>query len=673
MSLQSDVQDVTLNAAPQIDDCSGVPALVDRRLTLQAFHQLSGQMGGYPFVKVVVERATNRVHFLNNDRYSFHADYIAEQILKTTRDEIRSRIDEFNHQVYLSKDRKFFLGILSLHERKEGQFFALETVEIDNMDQHMLLEFNNAITAKVEQSLPVFFKPANHLQDALMTQIDPATMPRVFHHELFASADFVPLNHGEAKGRLRIFRNEEEYRAQYTSIAWYDVVVMHRVPDDIPRISGIINDGHTTPLSHTNVLASGWQIPNAISIGIINKIKDLGLDKKWVEYKVLPNHQEIVLNPLKDAPVVNERPSWNIQAIRLEEPEVQNTPILLLDELRMTDRYRYGTKAANLGELTHLLEKGSSRILGFYRVPRPPRASLMPYLREYLNASEKDDLAKAAWRFLQDTIEIPRGIAIPFALQQRFLESSPRIQQCIGKLKMALTLDAKEIDSVSIELQRLIRQTRMSDEIRDYIDEQIATHLSGVSSFVVRSSSNAEDLNDFSAAGIYESINHVTQAERIFESIREVWASLVSPRSVRLRHQVGISLDDCYMGVVVQEEVKSDMGGVMVTTNPMNPKSDFRNVYINVSNSSVDVVTGNRSPYQYLFNTVEGGGRTMSLGGAQQDLSNEKKAQLQKLAFAGRLLQSHFCQDYTFSSPADIEWAAHGDKIYILQLRPYAR
>ena len=77
-------------------------------------------------------------------------------------------------------------------------------------------------------------------------------------------------------------------------------------------------------------------------------------------------------------------------------------------------------------------------------------------------------------------------------------------------------------------------------------------------------------------------------------------------------------------------------------------------------------------PHQYLYNTVEGGGRTLALGLDGKDLDAAKKATLQRLAFAGRLLQSHFAQDYSFSTPADIEWAAEGDRIYILQLRPYA-
>ena len=100
----------------------------------------------------------------------------------------------------------------------------------------------------------------------------------------------------------------------------------------------------------------------------------------------------------------------------------------------------------------------------------------------------------------------------------------------------------------------------------------------------------------------------------------------------------------------------------------------FRRSYTNPeAGTGTDVVQGRELPYQYLYNTVEGGGRTISLGGAQQDLDDSIKAQLQKLALSGRLLQSHFSPDYTFSAPVDIEWLINDEGAFILQLRPYAK
>lgn len=653
-------------------DFSKVASIVDQRLSLEIFSQFAGHMTGYSFVKVVVDRRNGHIHFMNNNVYAYHADYVAEHCLDTPRQEMRKHIDDFNRKVYLSPDRDFYLGLVALHKGEADSFFTLETVEIDNLNKDMLLSFFKKVKENIDPNIPLVFKPANNDQEDMVQDIGVNELPRVLIHELFESAPFVPLNAGTTKGRLRIFKSKEEYKQQFDTIEWYDIIVMDKVPDDIPRVAGIINSSHTTPLSHTNVLAHGWKIPNAVQKNIIKYLEKEDLDNKWIEYTVDNHKDRITINQITKPNKCLKNPSWRAHVVKLETPEVNKGEICNLINLRMSDNFQYGTKAANLGELGRILLRGSSRLTGYYRIPRPPRTNLLSYLAERLGVGEGEDLQAASVEYLRNNIVIPQGIAIPFSLQREFLESSPAIQQCIGKLKMALELNANEVGALCIKLQSLIRKTRFSDEMREYIDSQIAMNLGGVTSFVVRSSSNAEDLSDFSAAGIYESINHVTTAENIFNSIKEVWASLVSPRSVRLRHQVGISLDDSYMGVIIQEEIKTDLGGVLVTSNPLD-KSDIRNVYINISTKSVEtVVDGSFLPIQYLYNTLEGGSRTLTLGDAKEDLSPEKRKLLQKLAFAGRLLQSHFSKDYTFNTPADIEWAIKDNHIYILQLRPYS-
>ncbi|UOZ11285.1 PEP/pyruvate-binding domain-containing protein [Amycolatopsis sp. WQ 127309] len=652
-----------------------VAALVGERLSLSALHQLCGTLGGYSFVKVVVDRELRTIHFLNDARHSFHAIYIGEEILGVPEARVRAEIDGYNERFYHAPDRRFLLGILALHTRQEKKILSLETVEVDTMPAALIREFHAFVAEYVDPALPLLFKPANQLQERLVREIPAAELPRVFAHELFSTAPFVALNPGTTTGRLRAFRTEAEYRAATATggLAWSDIIVMDRVPDDIPRLSGIVNARHTTPLSHTNVLATGWQIPNAVQLGALAEIERRGLDGKWVEYTVDAQASSLTLREV-DEPADAAPPSWYAQRVTLEEPESDHSPIVNLARLRAADRYRYGTKAANLGELHHVLACGSQRLLGFYQVPRPPRENLLPHLAQLLGipaGASVADLSDAARRLLDERIRVPRGIALPFSLQRRFLESSPRIQQAIGKLKMALELDAREIEPLCVELQSLIRSARMPGALAGEIDSALVSQLAGVRAFVVRSSSNAEDLAGFSAAGIYESINHVTTAERIFASVKEVWASLVSVRSVRLRHQAGISLDECYMGVVIQEQVAADFGGVLVTTNPMN-RADFRTVYVNVSPKVTDVVDGSTLPMQYLYSTVEGGGRTVSLGDAAADLDERAHEQLQRLAVAGRLLQAHFSPDYTFDSPVDVEWLADRDHVHIVQLRPYS-
>jgi phosphoenolpyruvate synthase/pyruvate phosphate dikinase len=127
------------------------------------------------------------------------------------------------------------------------------------------------------------------------------------------------------------------------------------------------------------------------------------------------------------------------------------------------------------------------------------------------------------------------------------------------------------------------------------------------------------------------------------------------------------------MSVIIQEQVDTEIGGVMITKNPL-VKTDFRNVYINVSAKSVvNIVQGSELPMQYLFNTVEGGGNTISLGDAKEELPMSRINQLQLLAVIGKLMQGHFSPDYTFSQPMDMEWLMHGNTTYLLQVRPFAK
>lgn len=648
-------------------------ALTNERLTKIFFDQFSGVLANIPFVKFIVDREdNNKIYFLNDRFYHLHAYFVADHIVNEKHEIFFKKIDQFNEFNYHSKDRRFYLGTIGRIKKENRYIYLLETQEIDTMGTELIEDLFSIVKMNIDPNFELVFKPANHIQESSVESISVKSIPRMLTSEIYATANYISLNPGVSEGRVRCFYTEEEFTKAHRTIEWYDIVVMKRVPDDVPRVSGIINAQFTTPLSHTNVLASGWKIPNCIQKDIFEIISKNSLDEKWVHFEVSNTSSQAVLTQIA-APADLKKPNWALQKVTLENPDVDDTKICSLDKLRMSDRYKYGTKAANIGEMQYILKNGSNRILGFYQVKRPPRENLLPHLANFLKMNESADLQQEACSFLSNTIKIPKGIAIPFSIQRQFLETSPQIQQGIGKLKMALELDAHEIDSLCISLQQLILKTRIPDSIRDEIDRIIIKELAGVSTFVVRSSSNAEDLENFSAAGIYESVNHIKSSERIFEAIKTVWASLVSARSVRLRQQSGISLDQSYMGVIIQEEVSTGMGGVMVTTNPMD-KADFRNTYINVSLKSViNIVQGAELPMQYLYNTVESGGYTLSLGSASDDLPKEKREILQKMAFAGRLMQSHFSPDYTFSQPVDIEWLANDQGLFFLQLRPYSK
>ncbi|MFE6160569.1 PEP/pyruvate-binding domain-containing protein, partial [Streptomyces sp. NPDC056486] len=577
--------------------------------------------------------------------------------------------------------------VLSLHTEQEADgrertFLVLETTEADTMHGELLDFFYEFVRARVDGRLPLLLKPANHGQEEALAAISELRVPRILSHELFGSRARTPLNPGEATGRLRFFPTHEEYAAAEAGLGWADIVAMPCLPDDVPRVAGFLNTAPITPLSHTNVLASGWGIPNAIVRDLEQLVAKDGLDGAWVRYRV--REDEISLERLDHEPAL-QAPAWHQQRIRLEPPLLEDAPVLALHRLRSADRDRYGTKAANLGELHHVLDSRTADLTAFYGRPRPPRDNLYGHLaaRLGLSAPSAGELRTRAAEFVAGAVGAPEGVALPFALQQRFLASSPALQQGIGKLKMALELDATDVlDSLCLQLQHLIRNTPVPGSVTRQIDQAFPAAADSRGRLVVRSSSNAEDLPGFSAAGVYDSVTTVHGTGQLLDAVRQVWASLVSPRSVRLRHQVGISLDDTYMGVIIQEYVPASLGGVLVTCNPTRRK-DFRNVYLNCSPGSPEqVVDGSVLPQQYLYNTVEGGGRTVALGSWSDGLPAATRARLADLSLTGRLLQSHFSgtdvsgSDVSASDvdkPLDIEWlmTERGD-FRLVQIRPYA-
>ncbi|MEV6759022.1 PEP/pyruvate-binding domain-containing protein [Streptomyces sp. NPDC051214] len=656
--------------------------VIGENLSLPLFRTLSGVLAGHPYLKVVVDRAENTWHLLDTNAHPFHVNYIATRVLGMELHTLDAELDAFNASVYMDPDRRFLLGVLSLHTEQEAEgrertFLVLETTEADTMHGELLAHFYDFVRERVDGRLPVLLKPANHGQEEELAAISELRVPRILSHELFGSRTRTALNPGEATGRLRYFRTHEEYTAAEAGLGWADIVAMPCLPDDVPRVAGFLNTAPITPLSHTNVLASGWGIPNAIVRDLQELVDRDQLDGAWVCYHV--REDEILLERLDHEPALRA-PAWHQQRIRLQPPLLEDAPVLALHRLRSADRDRYGTKAANLGELHHVLDSRTADLIAFYGRPRPPRESLYAHLGARLGLSTPStaELHAAAADFVATTVDAPEGVALPFALQQHFLASSPALQQGIGKLKMALELDATDVlDSLCLQLQHLIRNTPVPETVTRQIDQAFPATAATRRRLVVRSSSNAEDLPGFSAAGVYDSVTTVHSTDELLDAVRQVWASLVSPRSVRLRHEVGISLDDTYMGVIIQEYEPASLGGVLVTCNPTR-REDFRNVYLNCSPGSPEqVVDGSVLPQQYLYNTVEGGGRTVALGSWGDPLPAATRARLAGLSLTGRLLQSHFSGSHLGGSdvdkPLDIEWlmTERGD-FRLVQIRPYA-
>ncbi len=173
----------------------------------------------------------------------------------------------------------------------------------------------------------------------------------------------------------------------------------------------------------------------------------------------------------------------------------------------------------------------------------------------------------------------------------------------------------------------------------------------------VRSSASAEDSEAASYAGQQETFLNVEGAEEVRRRVIDCWASFFSERALFYRSKKG-SLEDLRMAVVVQKMIDAEKAGVTFSIHPVTRRKD-RMLIEAVFGLGEQVVSGEVTPDHYV---VDRKGRKkkedLNHGGVLGD------DELVKLAELAMQLEVHY------GKPQDIEWAIHGQNVYLLQSRP---
>jgi rifampicin phosphotransferase len=180
----------------------------------------------------------------------------------------------------------------------------------------------------------------------------------------------------------------------------------------------------------------------------------------------------------------------------------------------------------------------------------------------------------------------------------------------------------------------------------------------GAQRFAVRSSGTAEDLQDASFAGQYETFLNVGLDElpnavgRVFDSASAARVSAYK----ETRGEASVGTVRSRMAVIVQVMVEADAAGVTFTANPL---------------------TGERS--EVVITAVRGLGERLVSGAAVGDewVVRDGEAVCQRAdeaaISAGQAVDIAALAQRTeehFGSPQDIEWAISAGRLYLLQARP---
>jgi pyruvate,water dikinase len=202
----------------------------------------------------------------------------------------------------------------------------------------------------------------------------------------------------------------------------------------------------------------------------------------------------------------------------------------------------------------------------------------------------------------------------------------------------------------------------------------------------VRSSGTAEDLAGASFAGLHDTYLDIRGTDAVLDAVRRCWASMWTARATSYRATRGFDQKTAQICVVIQTMVSSQVAGVMFTANPMT--GDTTELVINASCGLGEaLVSGITTPDEHTLDARDlrvkdqrVGAKerrvvrnpTTGIGTVVEDTPQAERetfalspGQVRALGEMGRRVTGYYG-----GIPQDIEWALHGQDIYLLQSRP---
>src|SRR5262249_41693734 len=137
-------------------------------------------------------------------------------------------------------------------------------------------------------------------------------------------------------------------------------------------------------------------------------------------------------------------------------------------------------------------------------------------------------------------------------------------------------------------------------QLRAEILRKVAQGFAGKGLFV-RSSSNSEDLPNFSGAGLYTTVPNVKGDHQLIEAIKTVWASLWNFEAYEARERASVDHLKIFMAVLIQEGIDSESSGVMITADPFDADNKGA-IYVSAKRGlGIKVVEGKKIAEQVIY------------------------------------------------------------------------
>ena len=579
--------------------------------------------------KFIIDIKTNDIYFIDVNLFNIHADFVLGVLLKQawTADNVR----EYNKN-YERVKPKFILGYLTHHLKIDKWTMAFW--EGDKIGPDDVVKARKRLDDTFfKKQLP--FRPDSPMQQKIAADVAKKGVKTITADEIYKSAPFQAFTKGRAVGKLRVVPIGTPY--ENLTFQRHDIVLLQESYPDITPVAGILATAFSTPLSHVNLRANAWKIPNAGDKKAREKFG--ALDGKTVYYEVTDT--SVVLREATAAEIKElENKIIERKTVRLPAANLDNPRFAMLTRMRGKDVTSYGTKAANLGEIV---------------------TANLPGVR------------------------VPAGFGVPFHYYQQHLVANgldKKIASLLADPKFKT--DGAWRKQALEELRAAIATAPIAQATLDAIYKRVRIKLGGKGVFV-RSSTNAEDLPGFNGAGLYDTFPNVVGKQALGEALRKVWASVWTLRAVDEREAFGIDHRQVYGGVLVQIGVNATAAGVLVTKNLYDAADDHSYTINAKFGLGMRVVEGQKIPEQIIFDPTNDGTKIISRADDPVMLKFDDKGGIVEIPVppgAGVILTEPrakalsnqvraFIPVFTHGLPLDVEWVLEGETFWTVQARPF--
>jgi hypothetical protein len=431
---------------------------------------------------------------------------------------------------------------------------------------------------------------------------------------------------------------------------------------DMKPVAGIMTVTEGNLVSHVQLLARNLGIPNAVvSSQCLNELVPFSGQK--VFYAVSPRGA-VLMEPAgqmtaaeKDLVEVKKRSEERI-LVPAKKLNLGRLQLTSLRNLRATDSGKIcGPKAANLGQLKSLFP--DNVVEGFiipFGVFRQHLDQLMPGQN------------RTFWQFMQETFSRADSL--------RNNSNNPDNTEQFVLQRLALLRAGIQNMSFLPDFQAQLQQRFV----------EIFGQAMGRVPVFVRSDTNMEDLKDFTGAGLNLTVFNVVEREKIFQAIRDVWASPYSERSYRWRQKYLLNSENVFPSILIIPSVNVEKSGVMITTGVSSGNGDDITIAFSrgaggavegqiaesylLQNDGTDLLLSPSRETSYTSLPVTGGVNKVFTQLNSPILSKENRDQLRTLASV--IKQKLPGQPgIETDGPFDVELGFEDTKIWLFQVRPY--